>query len=463
MATNKKSVTARVAAGLGAAAVATFAVLGGALPASAAPSNIDPAAVGSISVHKFAEPADATGLPNNGTVVDTTGLTPLVGVEFTVERVTGIDLTTNAGWDAAAALTPATAGPLAAVDAITTDATGTAVFDELPLGVYLVTETAPGANQIAIETAPFLVTVPLPQNNTWLYDVHVYPKNSLTAIDKIVDDSAARGLGDEISWTITADVPEIAADDTLSSFVIADSLDARLGYVSATVTGVNVSLVAADYQLVQSGQDVSVTFTTAGLTKLAAANAASVEVEILTTVDVLGDGVIENDASLTVNDNTFDATAASTEWGTIAILKHETGDQAAVLAGAEFQVFASEAAAVAGTDPIVVDGVDTFVSGDNGIAFVPGLRAGVEYWIVETKAPVGYQITATPIPAYTVVAGDVSATSVDVTVANPQVPAYALPITGGSGQVAFMIGGAGLILGAVGFALIRRRKAKAQA
>lgn len=462
MATNKKSLTARVAAGFGAAAIATFAVLGGGLPASAAASNIDPAAVGSITIHKFAEPEAATDLPNNGTVVDTSGLTPLEGVEFTVERVTGIDLTTNAGWDAAAALTPATAGPLVTVGSIATVG-GVATFDNLPLGVYLVTETAPGTNQIAVETAPFLVTVPLPQDNTWLYDVHVYPKNSLTSIDKIVDDSTARGLGDEISWTITADVPEIATSDTLDAFVIADSLDARLGYVGATVTGVNVSLVPADYVLLQSGQDVSITFTRAGLDKLATMNAASVEVEIVTTVDELGDGVIENDATLTINDNTFDATADRTEWGTIAILKHETGDETAVLTGAEFQIFATEANAIAGTSPIVVGTEDTFTSGTDGIAFVPGLRAGVEYWIVETKAPVGYEIAETPILAYTVVSGDVSPTSVDVRVANPQVEAYMLPITGGSGQAAFMIGGAGLLAGALGFMLIRRRKDKAQA
>ncbi|WP_347755740.1 SpaH/EbpB family LPXTG-anchored major pilin [Agrococcus sp. ProA11] len=474
MASTKKSLTARIVAGFGAAAIATFAVLGGALPASAAPDNIKIDELGSITVHKFVEPAVATGLANDGSVVDTTGLTALEGVEFTVERVTNIDLSTTAGWMAAEALTPATttAANLALVGAVETNAAGVAEFEDLPIGVYLVTETATGPNQIAVKAAPFLVSVPLPLNNTWLYDVNVYPKNSITSIDKTVDDSSAYGLGDEVSWTITADVPEVATAADLASFVISDSLDARLGYVSATVTGTGVTLVPADYTLVQDGQDVTVTFTPAGLAKLAAANAASITVEIVTTVDEivtavdgLESGIINNTANLAVNGGSFDSSVVSTEWGTIAILKYEaredSDDMTGVLQGAEFQVFASEAEALALTNPIEVDGEDTFTSGENGIAFVPGLRADVEYWIVEIKAPVGYEVSPTPIPAYTVTAGDVEATTVDVRVANSQVPAYALPVTGGSGQAAFMIGGAGLLLGALGFMLIRRRKAQA--
>lgn len=474
MATTKKSLSARIAAGFGAVAVATAAVLGGALPASAAPDNVDPNAIGSITLHKFAEPDVATGLANDGSVVDTSGLTPLTGVEFTVERVTGIDLSTNAGWDAAAALTPATAGPLAPVETLATNASGVAVFDELPVGVYLVTETASGPNQIAIQTAPFLVSVPLPLNNTWLYDVHVYPKNSTTSITKEVDDSAAYGLGDQVTWSISVDVPEVAANDTLDEFRITDALDSRLTFVSGSIELSEQGTTAADprqpvaliygtHYTATPGPNYSVEFTAAGRNLLAGLDRAKIDIQAVTTVSTLGDGMIDNTATLVVNGTTFTTAPKRTEWGTIAILKHETGDQAAVLAGAEFQVFASEADALAMTNPVEVSGATTFSSGDNGVAFVPGLRAGVQYWIVETKAPVGYQVSSTPIPAYTVVAGDVSATSVDVRVANSQVSAYTLPITGGTGQAAFMIGGAGLLLGALGFMLIRRRKAQADA
>ncbi|WP_413317561.1 SpaH/EbpB family LPXTG-anchored major pilin [Agrococcus sp. 1P02AA] len=468
MAHSKQARSARVASGAGALALAAIIALGGALPASAAP-NIDPAALGSITIHKFEEPATASGLANDGTEVDTSGLTPLAGVEFTVQQVTDIDLTTDEGWALAAETDAAEAaamnlGPAASV---ATDGAGTAAFADLPVGVYLVTETDPGANDIAIASQPFLVSIPLPLDGDWLYDVHVYPKNSVTAIEKSVDESAALGLGSAVSWTVTAEVPEIAADASLTSFIIGDTLDSRLAYVGATVTATGVTLDAADYVVTEDGQQITVTFTAAGLAKLAAADGATVSVVIDTTVETLGDGIITNEAQLWVNDPTmsedtgFTSTPVTTEWGTISILKHQAGDETAVLAGAEFQVFASEADALARTNPVAVAGETTFVTGADGIAFVPGLVVG-EYWIVETRAPAGYQIDQTPV-AVTVVAGDVTQASVDVSIANTQVPAYTLPLTGGEGQTAFVVGGAGLLLLAVGFALVRRRKAAAQA
>lgn len=476
MASTKKSLSARIAAGFGAAAIATFAVLGGALPASAAPDNIDENAIGSITIHKFEEPTTASGLANNGAELpSTSGLTAVAGVEFTVQPVTGIDLSTNQGWTDAQALTPAAAASRVGTgSSTTTGRDGVAAFTGLPIGVYLVSETDPGTNNIAIETEPFLVSIPMPVSNTWLYDVHVYPKNSMTSITKTIDDSSAYGLGDQVTWVISVDVPEVAANDTLDELRITDTIDSRLtlvtGSVEVSVPGAvsteprqAIALVYGTDYVASPAPDYAVEFTTAGLGRLAGLNDARIDIQAVTTVSALGDGIIDNTATLVINGNTFTTTAARTEWGTIAILKHEAGDTAAVLAGADFQVFASEADALALTNQIEVGGETTFVSGDNGIAFVPGLRAGVQYWIVETKAPVGYQVAPTAIPAYTVVAGDVDPTSVDVEVANAQVPAYALPITGGSGQAAFMIGGAGLLLGALGFMLIRRRKAQADA
>ncbi len=121
-------------------------------PASAAPL-VDGDQTGSITVHKFERPTTPTGLPNNGTAVDTSGLTPLGGIEFTIQQVNTIDLSTNAGWDAAHNLSSVFAPPpilklhyragytLGAGQAQTTAADGTAAFANLPVGLYLVTET----------------------------------------------------------------------------------------------------------------------------------------------------------------------------------------------------------------------------------------------------------------------------------------------------------------------------------
>src|SRR5690625_1850398 len=107
-------------------------------PASAQP-NIDPDATGSITVHKYEEPAEPTGLPNDGTELDDlTGLVPLEGVEFTLQQVEDIDLTTNDGWAEADGLTATDviegAYTLGTPEAIRTNADGELVFGDLPVG-----------------------------------------------------------------------------------------------------------------------------------------------------------------------------------------------------------------------------------------------------------------------------------------------------------------------------------------
>lgn len=474
MATVFKSRSARVAAGLGAVAIATLAAFGAAAPATAAPDNIDPTEPRSLTIHKFAEPETATGLSNDGTAIDAAdlaGLTPLEDVEFSIQRVGTIDLTTSEGWAAAEGLTPATAAALGLGTAVAgeTDEDGIVEFTGLAAAVYLVTETDPGANDIAFQADPFLVTVPMPADNQWIYDVHVYPKNSVTGIEKTFANGLADGLGERATWTIRADVPEVAAGKSLTSFVISDTLDSRLTYVGATVTANNLVLDEADYDLDVTDQTVTVTVT--NLAKLAAANNASIQVEIVTDVASLEgattaeNGVITNDATLTIDGTDFTSDLVETEWATLAILAHELRDPATdrtgVLAGAEFQVYASATDAENGTNPISVGGRTTFVSTDSGIALVGTLPAG-QYWIVETKAPAGYEVQET-IPPVTLVGGEISTTEIDVYVPHDQVPAYALPVTGGDGQLMFMLGGAGLVLLAVGFALVRRRKAEQQA
>ena len=103
-------------------------------------------------------------------------------------------------------------------------------------------ETDPGSNNIVAPAAPFLVAVPQPLGDgEWLYDVHVYPKNSLVdAPVKEVDDAAAYQLGDTVTWTIKSQVPVMSAGNSYSDYRITDDLDDRLDFVSATVSGADL-------------------------------------------------------------------------------------------------------------------------------------------------------------------------------------------------------------------------------
>lgn len=485
-------------------AAAALAVLGFSTPA-AADVLIDPDAEGSITIHKFQTPSTPTGLPNNGTEVDVSGagLTPIDGIEFTVNQVNPIDLSTIDGWEEASGLSdvfdPAdavgsitTAGFTLGADQVeTTAGGGIAVFDELPVGLYLVRETdASGVDPAVVTpTPPFLITIPLTDPDdldNWLYDVHVYPKNPVADADKTVADADAVALGDEFVWTITADIP----NETVSAFRVNDDLDARLDYVSTAVSltgGVPALVAGTDYSVTPAtataaGPEVVVTFLPDGLAKLTANPALQVIVEITTSANAIGE--IANQAEVFPNQLSIDNDApistgagVETKWGEFTLEKvDEVGDP---LPGAVFSIFASEADAVAGTNAIELGGQTTFTADASGLVTFSGVRYtdfadggdtlpadGAPryrtYWLVEVQAPTGYELLATPLEI--LVDATSTAAGVDLVVENIESNAgFSLPFTGGAGTAwlyGLSIGGFALALTLV-LVLGRRRRNRA--
>ncbi|MEC3854076.1 SpaH/EbpB family LPXTG-anchored major pilin [Paenarthrobacter ureafaciens] len=455
-------------------------------PASAAPI-VDGDQLGSITVHKFERPTTPTGLPNNGTVVDTTGLTPLEGIEFTIQQVNTIDLATNAGWDAAHNLSSvfSPANPsgsitgagfsLGASQSRTTDATGTTAFGNLPVGLYLVTETDFPAG--VTPAAPFLVSVPLtdPNNNNWIYDVHVYPKNSITGAEKIVTDAPDVKLGDEIDWTITGDIPNEAIID---GYRVVDVLDSKLTYVRTAATLVDGTVITegthytVDFD--NATNTVTVTFTEAGRLVLAAHNDTRVQVVVTTTVNTIGE--IENEGLVYPNEGSYTGTGSpivtppvATKWGEMTLLK--VNENGAALAGASFSIYANEADAKAGTNPINLNGNTVFtVAADgtltlsglrysdwaNGAAVAPGDPEFRTYYLVETTAPAGYELLAEPVAF--LINATTTTVGIDMEIKNvPSNSGFELPLTGGVGTNVLYVAGALLVVGA-GLLFVRSRR-----
>jgi len=460
-------------------------------PASAAPL-VDGDQTGSITVHKFERPSTPTGLPNNGTSVDTTGLTPLAGIEFTIQQVNTIDLSTNAGWDAAHNLSGvfAPANPagsitgagytLGAAQAKTTDAAGTAGFTALPVGLYLVTETNYPAG--VTPSAPFLVSVPLtdPDNkDNWIYDVHVYPKNSVAGAEKTVTDAPDVKLGDQIDFTITGDIPNEAVID---GYKIVDVLDPKLTYVGASATLVDGTPLTAgtDYTVSfdAATNTVSVIFTAAGRVKLAAHTDTRVQVMVNTKVNTIGE--IENEALVYPNASSFTVAPGQpggpvvtppvvTKWGEMTLQK--VNENGAALAGAAFSVYTNEADAKAGTNPVDLNGQTVFtVAADgtltisglrysdwaNGAAVAPGTPDYRTYYLVETTAPAGYELLAEPVSF--LINGTTTTVGIDLEVKNiPSNSGFQLPLTGGVGTGILYAAGALLVVGAALMFLRNRR------
>ncbi|WP_084154910.1 SpaH/EbpB family LPXTG-anchored major pilin [Agrococcus lahaulensis] len=486
MATIKKSRAARIAAGLGAAAIATVTILGGALPASAAP-NIDTNRQGSIVIHKYEQPATtlptSTGSPLSA--ADLAGQTPINGVLFQVRQIGTFDVRDNADWAGLPAMSARdiVANPdnysLGDARQLTTAThatlgAGVAQFGSLPLGAYIVQElglptVTNGSSNVVIPGEPFIVAVPQAENNTWQYDVHVYPKNSVIGASKEVSGYAPQGLGSKLTWTIRSSAPIASQNTSLTSYAIEDALDPTLDYVegSATVSVAGTALASTAFSVTApatAGGTVTVTFEGAGVSALRANPGAAVVVTIDTTVVAMtSNGKVANTGRVVVNGNGVVTSNQVVEnWGGIEILKTDATAPATPLQGAVFSVYATTDTGFA--NPLAINGVTEFTSGADGIVTIHGLRTNVDgsaqYVVREERAPSGFQIGSTSSWTVDVPVG--TNEDIELTVTNAQVPAYTLPITGGAGQAAFMIGGAGLILGGLGFVLLRRRKTQAE-
>jgi fimbrial isopeptide formation D2 family protein/LPXTG-motif cell wall-anchored protein len=312
-----------------------------------------------------------------------------------------------------------------------------------------------------------------------MYNVNVYPKNAVTGATKTVSDTSALKLGDSVQWAITGDIPNV---NPIDGYRIVDQLDPKLTYSNATVAisnGATLTL-GTDHTIVfdSTANTLTVDFTASGRAILAANPTAKVVVTVNTTVKAVGQ--ISNSAAVYPNKASFNITPGqpngpaitppvTTKWGDIVLQKQDS-KTAAPLAGAAFSVYATQADALAGTNPIAVSGVSSWttdatgklvISGlrysnwANGAAVSPGQPGYQSYWLVETKAPAGYELLAQPLET-TVTSSDPSV--VTVTVKNvPQNAGFQLPLTGGTGTWTLTAGGI-LVLAGAGLVLLTGRR-----
>lgn len=195
-------------------AMPAMAADNGETPPTTTPNPVWTETEGSITIHKYewnetnrgpatGEPEDAGSLPSNDKGEKPT---PLAGATFTVYQVKkeedlkkyydGKDVDWPTSWEDYAEKDATTGGyklnskassdlPVIKVGSKTTNTSGVVKFEKLPLGLYLVLETeTPDSVKTACE--PFFVSVPMTKVSDdanggltdWLYDVHVFPKNS---------------------------------------------------------------------------------------------------------------------------------------------------------------------------------------------------------------------------------------------------------------------------------------------
>jgi len=526
------SLTTRRGLGLAAAmtlaAGALVAPTGAAAPADPNGSTIDPDAATTLTIHKC-EQTDTNGVKEgDGNEDPAAECKPVSGVEFTITKLS-VDLTTSEGWETLAKLKGDVSQTKdlksGTVQKITTGGDGLAAFTDAQteVGAYLVSETRTPDKVIPAED--FVVTLPMtnPQDTTaWNYNVHVYPKNTISGVDKQVTDKPAPGSGHDITYTITTSIPKVdyPGGARIKRYEVVDQLDKRIKKDALTpvvkIVGQNGMTLAntTDYTLITAdGADhnwATIQLTEEGRRKASEARyngngETKIQVTLTATFDANVDleGDLSNTAGLIPNDSpnfTWDpnrpgtkipgipTTPALSKYGKVVVTKTGTDDLAdkTTYNGAQFQVYECTKTASGATlrdadpststvDPLTIGGQKTFTTSGQGVVEINYLRAndyvnGVaksqdqltaedHYCLVETKAPEGYSLQADPIPFRVMAEKATAKAATAVTVTDvPKNAGFRLPLTGANGVIFLTVAGALLVIGGAVSAYANKRR-----
>ncbi|WJY68833.1 SpaH/EbpB family LPXTG-anchored major pilin [Corynebacterium auris] len=376
---------------------------------------------------------------------------PLADTSFVVERVQlSNPLNTAAGWQEASAIASAGAADAPVTGDSWTETTGEngqAVFEDLTVGMYRVTEVQNGNYTVA---APFLVTLPLIEEGQVNYRPTIAPKNQQLEPTKAAEDTDV-AVGEDIVYTIKAPVPagDVLRDGTrtINQFRIVDQLQAGLTYnalapARVTITGGPAGATVTEgehYTLTwdAGNNTLTVDFTEAGRQQLAEWRASNpgltVSVEFNATVtQIPANGRFENIANVyipnaqvplpttpeTEEDGSDDT--VTTQYVNVVVAKTVNGenlDGERTGAGAVFQVYectaqggsysvADGATALTGSNEAGNAAADAALTTEGGSAVAPAAATGYalqfdpekQYCAVETQAPSGYLLNPDPTP-----------------------------------------------------------------
>ena len=404
------------------------------------------------------------------------------------------------------------------VATLTTDAAGFASYNftqnDQPDGVYLIEELPSDATTGVIE--PFFIMVPgtTQDGSGNVYTISVSPKNTAETgpdikkdVTEIDNDSDSFDAFQPHTWILRGGIPAGLA--SAKKYVITDTLDHRLTYTRGsalvklfTRAGEELELTRdVHYTLAegtlsggeQSRDHFAVSLTREGMTYVMASLG---EGSCIPELRVYYEAVIDADADLGteipnqakldyVNSAGMEYEAESDipEVHTGGIHLHKTDVDGNPLAGAQFRI-AREATEEELADPqvqkqkLTVDSqvidvvfvsfhpqddlsgekVDIITTDEEGNAAFCGLAYGT-YYIVETKAPAGYNLLSEPIEARINELSHKADEELDSTilVVNTR---FVLPETGGIGTTLFTIVGLLILCCAAAMLLLNYKKGK---
>ena len=455
------------------------------LPVIAQPnlSGIDPDARGSITINRFA--GSTAAAPTSGT--------PLNGIPYTIQLVrlrSDIDPATDDLRDPASFEVITGAG---AFSETASTVNGIVSFDDLPQGIFLVTEGTHTVTPEGDRVAPFIVGIPRRvmqgegENATevWVYDVVVYPKSEADvelSFAKDVEMEWDADLDDLVAtWELQTVVPRLIGNATHFEFV--DPLDSRLTLVPNSVVGTYQRAVEVEDVMttvahtldpvthftysIGSDDELRIILTQAGMDHLAAyaITAPSPDGTLVFTFRThvsmleadLGD--ITNEALLLFNttDEEEGIRAAGGPVTQFAMEIEKIDVNGTRLSEATFEVFLDEDRDYPAFPN--ASGVNRSFTTTNGVVFIPGLQAGT-FYLYETASPEGFRpiLDSLQVVINESHGDETREYVVLLQVVNEVEGGFYLPVTGGVGTILFTVVGLGLIGGAVTLAIIAKRR-----
>ena len=316
--------------------------------------------------------------------------------------------------------------------------------------------------------------------------VTIHDKNDMP-FEKVVDKTNV-DVGQTVTYTITGKVPDYTGFDTYI-YEIEDTMSDGLTYLRETLK------IKVGGKLVSGGPDFVTIWTQAVNGRTDAPNYLKVALNVkkfkvgdpieVTYQAIVNEKAIavvsNNEAKLTYSNDPTDSTKKTTTpeeivkvyTSKIVIDKYETGKETTKLPNAQFVLYKEETSETGSstvyykwneTDKKVEWVADkavatVMITNESGEATFGGLADGT-YYLVETKAPAGYNQLTEPVEVR--VAGsstDTTKLSVTAKVANNT--GTLLPSTGGMGTTVFYVLGAVLVMGAVVLLVTKKRMSDA--
>lgn len=375
---------------------------------------------------------------------------------------------------------------IAPVDTQTVASGGTATFADLAMGEYFIRPTSStSVYQLMLQKIEPTVV----DGEYKIDDVTFGVKNEEVTIDKTADKTSVT-KNEKVAYTVTVDIPTYSAEATDKTFSVSDLLTDGL---TIDADSIKVQIGGTDVEAAAYTLDTTATDT--------------YTFKLSVTTDQYADKWAENGGkqlvityTATLNDNgttavnTKETNTATFDYSNypyvedshkqktdkvdvttfaIKIDKYVDGSPTTKLAKAKFDLYRTATADEITNGTGIVTIPHTSILGiklesdkttnTNGVATFEKYEANgnkYDYYLVETKAPSGYNILADAVKVNFTDA-DVEATNGVYTVEVPNSSGITLPITGGEGIVLFSVIGIVFMGGAVFLLIMTRKKAKA--